>query len=388
MSDRAGSPTVAVRTAFTAGAVLDAWRSVTREQLRAAFTFGCAALFYQLIVWSHRMVEAPSPLRSLAGTFIHDQLGAFILMLAVVVADRASGTPGRRRTAYLVAVIVSALISAPLGSVIAQSIAEPRLTLGHFVESTIYTFSEWVILSGAAVFVYADRRRARAARARMHAAELERFHAARRTLESRLQAMQAQVEPRFLFSTLAQVRDLYRRDAALGALMLDELIAYLRAAMPAMRDSSSTLGQEVELVRAWIGIAQLRLGEGIGFTIELPEALRTARMPPMMLLPLVDRVIARGGRSLRLQVTGTATQRRIVLAGSGVGDLEHGEELAAVRERLTALFRADARVDFVFAGESAEMVLAMPADAGVNSQPIASPANAWAATDAAEGRAA
>ena len=108
------------------------------------------------------------------------------------------------------------------------------------------------ILGGAATFVYTDRRRALAARARMHAAELERARAAKRTLESRLQAMQARVEPQFLFNTLAQVRDLYRADAALGERMLDELIAYLRAAMPKMRDTSSTVGQEIELVRAYL----------------------------------------------------------------------------------------------------------------------------------------
>ena len=128
----------------------------------------------------------------------------------------------------------------------------------------------------------------------MHAAELERARTAKRTLESRLQAMQARVEPTFLFNTLSQVRDLYRADVAHGERMLDELIAYLRAAMPKMRDTSSTIGQELELVRAYLVIVRLRLGERLAFEIETPKEIGDARMPPMMLLPLVDHAIAHG----------------------------------------------------------------------------------------------
>jgi hypothetical protein len=370
---------------LTAAVVFDAWRRIAPIQLGAAFTFGLAAFLFHVVVWSRGMLERPSLLQPLAATFIHDQLGAFLLLLAVVVADRFADLRSPNRQVYALAVVASAAVSASVGSVIALWIVENGPTAARFVNSTIYSFCEWVILSGAAVFVYTDRRRARAARDRMHAAEIERAHAARRTLESRLQAMQARVEPRFLFNTLAQVRDLYRANAVLGARMLDELIAYLRAAMPTMRDTTSTVGREVELVRAWLGIARLRLGEPIAFDVELPDALAQARMPAMMLLPLVDCAIAHGGRSLCLRATAPGSRMRIAIAGVGIARVRDSEELAAVHERLDALYGADADVELPPGSNPAELALTMPADV-VAASPI--PASAAVATDAAAGRAA
>jgi sensor histidine kinase YesM len=111
---------------------------------------------------------------------------------------------------------------------------------------------------------------------RMRAAELARTLSRRRTLESRLQAMQARVEPQFLFNTLAQVRELYERDAVVAGRVLDDLISYLRAALPHLRESSSTLGQEIALARAYLDIMQVRLGERLEFSIDR-HACRQAR---------------------------------------------------------------------------------------------------------------
>ena len=83
--------------------------------------------------------------------------------------------------------------------------------------------------------------------------------------------MQARVEPQFLFNTLAQVRQLYDSDAPLAGKMLDDLIAYLRAALPHLRESSSTLGKEAALARAYLDIVRVRLGERLAFDIVIPE---------------------------------------------------------------------------------------------------------------------
>ena len=192
--------------------------------------------------------------------FVGAQMRAFTLMLCIVVADYVTGRDTRRRAAYALAVVVSAAVVAPLESLHAlgtwYEFAEMTILSLSFVGLILQNFVNWLILGGAATFVYTDRRWAHAARARMHAAEIGRAQTARRTLEFRLQAMQARVEPQFLFNTLAQVHDLYRVDAARGQRMLDELIAYLRAAMPKMRDTSSTVGQEIELVRAYLVIVR------------------------------------------------------------------------------------------------------------------------------------
>jgi hypothetical protein len=341
-----------------ARAVFEAWRGITRAQVKGAFLLGCAVFAYHCVVFSGwiftqaartRPLPYPAaPIVSLSKDFFIQQLGAFILMLTLVATDRIAGKDSRRRSAYAVAVVVTAALFAPVETLMERLGSDLAGT--EFVRAALYTFFEWLVLGGVAAFIYTDRRRARAASARMHAAEIERAHAARRTLESRLQAMQARVEPQFLFNTLAQVRELYRASAARGERMLDELIAYLRAAMPRMRDTSSTVGQEIDLVRAYLGIVSIRLGERLAFDIESPGEAADARMPPMMLLPLVDHAIAhsladpRSTGSIRILTRISGGKVRLEFADSGAGFLPGSEDdaVAAIRERLSALYGGDA----------------------------------------------
>ena len=335
-------------TSFSLRAVLDAWRGITRTAIRTAFLFGSIVFLYHVIVYSGKMSESPDLIHNLLAAFVIDQLGAFALLLAVVVADRVTGKEARRRAAYALAVMVAAVIAAAFDSTVEALVGD--FAWLELSKATLYSFFEWLVLGGAATFIYTDRRRAQGALARMRAAEIERARTAKRTLESRLQAMQARVEPQFLFNTLAQVRDLYRASAMHGERMLDELIAYLRAAMPKMRDTSSTVGQELDLVRAYLGIVRLRLGERLAFDVEASGPVSGARMPPMMLLPLVDHAIAQGlakaqaTGSIRIRAQIADAKLRLEIADSGVGFLpgSEGEGIAGIRERLTALYGSDA----------------------------------------------
>ncbi|HEX7328970.1 MAG TPA: histidine kinase [Casimicrobiaceae bacterium] len=165
--------------------------------------------------------------------------------------------------------------------------------------------------------------------------------------------MQARVEPQFLFNTLLQVERLYELDARLAAQMMDELIAYLRAAMPRMRDTSSTVAQEIELVRAYLAIVRLRLGERLAVHVEVPAEAAPMRMPPMMLLPLIDHAVVRGlepltaGGTISVRAVVDAGRLRLTIADSGVGlvPASDGGGIAAIRERLDALYRGDATLD-------------------------------------------
>jgi len=328
--------------------VLAAWRGVTRAEIRAAFLLGGAYFLYDMAMYWSRALNPRYAMPYLTTSFAADQICAFTLMLCIVVADYVTGRDARRRAAYALAVVVSAAVAAwPEGLVMIATFPEyARQHPTFFLRASAYRFLEWLILGGTATFVYIHQRRARVARARMDAAALDRAHTARRTLESRLQAMQARVEPQFLFNTLAQVRDLYPASAARGERMLDELIAYLRAAVPKMRDTSSTVGQEIELVRAYLGIVRLRLGERLAFEIETREQIANARMPPMMLLPLVEHAIMHGlagsqaTGSIRIRTAIADQKLRFEISGNGDGFLpdNEGEDIAGIRERLTALY--------------------------------------------------
>jgi LytS/YehU family sensor histidine kinase len=130
--------------------------------------------------------------------------------------------------------------------------------------------------------------------ARILRAEAERHQLEKNVLEARLALMQAQVEPHFLFNTLANVQHLVETDPPAAARVLESLIRYLRAALPQMRESSTNLGRELDMARAYLEIHQVRMGSRLEFAIEVPEPLKSRAFPPMMLISLVENAVKHG----------------------------------------------------------------------------------------------
>src|SRR5262249_26533238 len=125
-------------------------------------------------------------------------------------------------------------------------------------------------------------------------AEIDRVAFEREMAGARLQVLQAQVEPHFLFNTLANVRRLYGEDHAAGRTMLEKLMRYLEVALPSMRDDATTLERDSELTEAYLHIQRIRIGRRLGFSIDIPPQLRAYRVPPMMLLTLVENAVKHG----------------------------------------------------------------------------------------------
>jgi signal transduction histidine kinase len=189
--------------------------------------------------------------------------------------------------------------------------------------------------------------------ARIHRAESERHQLEKNVLSAQLQLMQAQVEPHFLFNTLANVQHLVETDPAAASRMLDSLIHYLRAALPRMREGTTDLGRELDMARAFLEIHRVRMGSRLDFAIEVPDALKGRAFPPMMLISLVENAVKHGvdpccdsGSIIirareedgRLRVSVTDTGEGIVAKkGGGVG-------LSNIRERLKALYGNSARL--------------------------------------------
>lgn len=156
------------------------------------------------------------------------------------------------------------------------------------------TVALWALLGGMA---YALLRVSRAQRAgRDELARLFREREALKTqqTEAQLSALNAQIEPHFLFNTLANVKRLYETRPERGRDMLAALIAYLRAALPGMRRHESTLADELELVRHYLAILQMRMGERLSFDITAPPELLAARLPTLVLPTLVENAIKHG----------------------------------------------------------------------------------------------
>ncbi len=173
------------------------------------------------------------------------------------------------------------------------------------------------------------------------------------TLETRLRLLQAQIEPHFLFNTLSNVLSLLESDPAQGKAMLEDLTRYLRSSLSRTRDRMTTLGQEMDLVRAYLDICKVRMEERLRFTIEVPDTLRDMAFPPMLVQPLVENAVKHGletkveGGEILIKAEAQDGCYRLVVADTGLGFQDNaisGIGLANVRERLVALYEGKARL--------------------------------------------
>jgi len=178
--------------------------------------------------------------------------------------------------------------------------------------------------------------------ARQKAAELER-----QRVEAQLKLLQAQIEPHFLFNTLANLDALIGTDPAQARRMLQHLNDYLRATLAATRRERSTLADEFALLRGYLELQAMRMGARLRFRLELPDALAQVGLPPMLLQPLVENALKHGLEPKveggEVKVSAREEPGRLVLevADTGLGKGSGGGTgvgLANVRERLAAAY--------------------------------------------------
>lgn len=178
----------------------------------------------------------------------------------------------------------------------------------------------------------------------------------------RLGVLQAQVEPHFLFNTLASVRALVRQDPAQAEATLDALVAFLRATIPKLRDDRglhATLGQQLDIATSYLALMQVRMGGRLAYTVQADDALRALPFPPSLLITLVENAIKHGieprpgpGRiEVAAVVEGEQLCVRVIDDGAGLQPgLSTGVGLANVREQLAARYGAQA--DFALSPRS------------------------------------
>ncbi|HEU0201255.1 MAG TPA: histidine kinase [Burkholderiaceae bacterium] len=174
------------------------------------------------------------------------------------------------------------------------------------------------------------------------------------TTQAHLSALQAQIEPHFLFNTLANVKRLYETAPGRGRAMLSSLIDYLHAALPSMRQSGSTVRRELDLARSYLTVLQMRMGDRLQFSIDAPAELLDNEVPPLVLATLLENAVKHGLSPLpeggRIDVRVREESRQLLLevrdTGQGfVGQAGSGVGLANTRSRLSALYANAATLD-------------------------------------------
>jgi len=184
--------------------------------------------------------------------------------------------------------------------------------------------------------------------------ELERSELERQALDARLRLLRAQVAPHFLFNTLANVQALVDAGSPRAAEVLRSLATYLRAAVPALEQPDTTLGREVELVRAYLELMHLRMPDRLRFALRVDPAALALRCPPTSLLTLVENAVRHGidpseeGGEIEVEIERAGDRCAVRVRDSGVGlgaaGAGGGTGLSSLRARLRSMFGADAEL--------------------------------------------
>ena len=275
---------------------------------------------------------------------------AMPLVLCVIAVVKRRPDPGRQQYCALG---LAVLAGAAIGTVFDQWIVHgwliqygepPFVQFGKSVQSSFLRLS---IPGAFFAAVYAYQRNESDAAVALERAKVDQARLDAQMDEARLQVLQAQIEPHFLFNTLAHLKRLYQTDTAAARTMLDNMMRYLTAALPQLRVADSTVGRETELAKAYLDIYRIRMGHRLAIEMRVPDLLRDARFPPMMLLTLVENAVKHGlsplaeGGFIRIEATASAGCLNLTVADTGRGFLGTsgaGTGLANIRARLTAVY--------------------------------------------------
>ncbi len=294
--------------------------------------------------------------KSVGAVLVHI-FAAYCFLLAIRIAE--TGTPNGRPPVQRYVIAGLCALGAALTLEIVLYVSVPSLArrvggLPLLLESNklagtlVWSAANFGLIGGLALAVYVRFRSARLARDAFNAAEYQRVAARREVLATRLAAMQARVEPRFLLGTLMQVEALYDCDPKAGDLMLDGLIAYLHAALPQLRSPRSTLGQEVQLADSYLRVVRIRMGSRLECRIEVDPGLEACDFPPMVLLPLIDEALRNGlepmpqGGAITIIARAAGKHLRVQVSDNGLprdgGEGDDRSAIAVLLARIRGLY--------------------------------------------------
>jgi hypothetical protein len=262
-----------------------------------------------------------------------------LLVVAGYACERFVPRYGRCARAALW--LLAACVAAALANLVTAGRTAVLLEQGLVHSTQTMHLHGFLVSLTMALLYFAHLRRSRdheRAAARLAAAQAAQRQARRRIVEARLQELQARIDPMVLFEMLEAARRLYERDSARAERLLDDLIAFLRAALPRVRTATSTLAREVELARAFARLHALAGADALEMTVEVAPAVIHARFPPGVMLPLLEQAVRGGAGQCRISVDRRGDSCSLVVA---LGAAPSPASIERVRALLSAL-HADA----------------------------------------------
>jgi len=259
--------------------------------------------------------------------------------MAVIPLFRRTKRPSVQVAIIIAAVLAGAIVGTILGS---YAIGMPPSAL--FGER--FPFFTQVVLLGilfgvlvSYVFVSLER---------INEERLQRIESEKAAMEAELRLVQSQMEPHFLFNTLANVRSLIDSDPRRAGDMLETFVAFLRTSLRSGRERTVPLEQELDVVKSYLDLYAMRMGERLRYRIDLPEALRGVRIPPLLIQPLVENAVKHGLEPSinggEVMVSAERADKRILIrvidSGAGIKETAGGSGIGLenVRRRLAIMY--------------------------------------------------
>jgi len=307
--------------------------------------FGMSLEFLaQLFVWRNW------PVREILQGWLYvfrDRLIVAILIAAAIVAANIFRSQSPLWRSVLLA--ASVLTGAIVGEWVVRWLNAEKHEL-----ASLLTFSlRWSAVAFAVATIYYLYRASIDSAEQLRRESLHRQSVEQQLTNTRLTALRKQIEPHFLFNTLATVRRLHQTEPAAGAGMLASFIDYLRRVLPMLDSSEVSLADEIDLVSAYLSVIQTRMAARLVVTFLVPSEVRTARIPPLALATLVENAVKHGiaplatGGSISVIAAVTGGQLELTVADNGVGlkaDVGGGSGIGLynVRTRLATLYGSKA----------------------------------------------
>jgi signal transduction histidine kinase len=289
---------------------------------------------------------------------------------ALFALGAVTGLEAWARRTHQVAKVLYYTLASSLGVVIGFLMVSTLVgdgTFKHWLRSpgwvAFMAFSSLLVSVILSVIFFWRERHARdeaeLERRRLHAERVER-----EAVLANLRALQAQIEPHFLFNTLANVTSLIDPDPAKARRMLENFIRFLRSSLNATRSESTTLADEAELIAAYLDVLEIRMGARLRYEIDVPADLHAYTLPPMLLQPVVENSIRHGlepkveGGLVRVAARREGANVLVEISDSGVGFspvTRGGVGLTNLRDRLRLIY-----------GEAASLVVGESAAGGAS----------------------
>ncbi len=280
-----------------------------------------------------------------------------ILISSIVVLLHLIFRPTRRLAGHVLIIAAAICGGYPFASLIGAFVLNRFFSIAFNPQGSDLLQGVTLCVSFGAVvsYFFYSQARMRVIREMIQQERITRLSSEKAALEANLRLLQAQIEPHFLFNTLSNVLSLVDRDPVKGKAMLTDLIHYLRTSLSRTLPDSTTLDQEMAIIRAYLNIHKVRMGERLRFVIEVPDASLLRPFPPMLLQPLVENAIKHGiepqmeGGEIIIKTTEKEDLMRIEVADTGAGFSSFqktGVGIANVRERIRLLYGEQGRLLF------------------------------------------